>query len=97
MSVALLDRRQQRPPDVITRAADCRDDASHMGDGAHRRERPLHARGACTLDQLIAVRWQELASNENVRCPMCHGQMASCDAPAGSKFGHCLDCGTSLA
>ena len=97
MSLALLDRAQQRLPD-----ADERVDGSH-GDAPGREAAQLHAdlrlraRGGCTLDQLITARWQELVRGESASCPVCDGRMVSDHGRGMDPRGRCLDCGTTLA
>jgi hypothetical protein len=98
MSLALLDRAQQRLPETVARTAERRrGDASRAAVAAIDGGQHLQARGTRTLDQLITAGWRELASGASVRCPVCHGRMVPGDAPAGLAQGGCLDCGTTLA
>jgi hypothetical protein len=97
MSLALLDRAQQRLPDA-NEWLDSRGMGRVGRRGASLRSSPrLSAQGNCTLDELVTARWQRLASGESARCPVCDGQMEPCEAHAAAAYGRCLDCGATLA
>ncbi len=96
MSLALLDRAQQRLPDA-NKWGDSRDlDAASRKLAPSRSGVRLRARGACTLDRLITDRWKGLAGGETVRCPVCDGPMESRGGGADAVHGCCLDCGATL-
>lgn len=96
MSLALLDRARQCPPDA-SEWGDSRVDAASRKRTSSRSGLRLRARGNCTLDRLITARWQGLAGGETVRCPVCDGQMQARGGEADAVHGRCLDCGTTLA
>jgi hypothetical protein len=105
MSLALLDRAQQRLPDANEWGGSRGLDAATRKLASSRSGVRLRARGDCTLDRLITDRWQQLAGGETVRCPVCDGPMESrghefgadvrgCEP--GAVCGCCLDCGATL-
>jgi hypothetical protein len=96
MSLALLDRAQQRLLDANEW------EESRGPDAASRKLTPslsgvrLRARGDCTLDRLITGRWRGLVGGESVRCPVCDGRMEPRRGEADVVHGCCLDCGATL-
>jgi hypothetical protein len=98
MSVALLDRRRQRPPwgaEAGMWGGQSRPATVDVGrtslstGGAH---------GARTLDELVTGAWEELVIREVVHCPVCNGRMRSqVAAPGDARLGDCLDCGARLS
>jgi DnaJ-class molecular chaperone len=100
MSVALLDRRRQRPLDGAL-WEEGRISGAGIPPGADLEQsgqREIESHGALTLDELIAGIWRELIVDQTVRCPVCHGRMAASVGGHGDvRGGSCLDCGTQLS
>ncbi len=96
MSLALLDGAQQRLLDANEWGESCGPDAASRELAPSLSGVRLRARGNCTLDRLIAGRWQGLAGGETVRCPVCHGRMEPRGGDADAVHGCCLDCGATL-
>jgi hypothetical protein len=100
MSVALLDRRRQRPLDGALweeGRAWSEETRPHAGT-EHAGPPEVERHGALTLDELIAGIWEGLVVDEVVRCPACRGRMTARAAIQGEKAGGgCLDCGAQLS
>jgi hypothetical protein len=100
MSVALLDRRRQRPLDGAL-WEECRIWNEEVRPGASSKQvgrLEVEGDGALTLDELIAGIWEELGVQEMVSCPACHGRMMARAVVGGDvQGGDCLDCGAQLS
>jgi hypothetical protein len=100
MSVALLDRRRQRPLDgaLWDERSSWEQDARPRADIERSGEREVESHGPLTLDELIAGIWEGLIVDEVVHCPACHGRMTARAAVQGEGLsGDCMDCGAQLA
>ena len=100
MSVALLERRNQRARDgALWEEGRIWDEETRPhSDGEQAGLPEVVHHGALTLDQLIAGIWEGLAMDGVVRCPACHGRMKAHAAIQGEAVGgDCLDCGAQLS
>jgi hypothetical protein len=98
MSVALLDRRRQRPLDGAPWEESSSWQARPRADIERSGEREAESHGPLTLDELIAGIWEGLIVDETVHCPACHGRMVARAVVRGEGLGgDCMDCGAQLA
>jgi hypothetical protein len=100
MSLALLDRRRQRPLDAALRKESpiWSETARSCADTERSGKREVKSHGSLTLDELIAGTWEGLIVGETVRCPACDGRMTTRAAVRAEGLGGgCLDCGAQLS
>ena len=100
MSVALLDRRRQRPLDgALWEESRTWDEETRPRADIEQAGPPeVENHEALTLDELIAGIWEGLVADEMVRCPACRGRMTTHASIQGEESGGgCLDCGAQLS